>query len=233
MKQFMPVLIVFMLLILGGVVFVSINSNNTPQQTDDQKRAVITNEIASVGGDTQLLIGDSDAPSTLVEYYDYKCPACNGFHRTTYKEIESGYVDTGQTNLELRLTPVIGPDSATAGRGAYCANEQNVFEQYHNAVLDHMWDNFYSTGDYSIESQNYLTSNRLSQIVTESGIIIDTEQFQTCTDSDKYNPFLDENLLLAADDGIQGTPGFAIGEQSFVGGQPISVFEQLIEIELR
>jgi len=57
--------------------------------------------------------------------------------------------------------------------------------------------------------------------------------FASCTDSDRFNANLDANLNAAADDSIQGTPGFAVGEQSFVGGQPFSVFKTLLDIELR
>ena len=233
MRQYLPILLAFTAVGIGAFVFININSTSTPSITDDQKRTQVSEQIEAVGGETKLLIGDPDAPTTLVEYYDYKCPACNNFHRTTYPEIERKFIDTGKTNLELRITPVIGPDSATAGRGAYCANEQGVFAAYHTAVLDHMWDNFYASGDYSTEFENYLTADTLSAILVDNQIDIDMDAFISCTNSTRFNPFLDENLLLAADDGIQGTPGFAIGEQSFVGGQPISVFEQLISLQLR
>ena len=96
-----------------------------------------------------------------------------------------------------------------------------------------MWDNFYEDRDFSTEFQDYLTTSRLVLIMEEANVAVEAQAFTDCIESDKYNPFLDDNLLKAAEDSIQGTPGFAIGEQSFVGGQPFSVFDQLIQIQLR
>ncbi len=233
MKSLMPVIITFVFLVVGAGLFFIVNGDDTPSISDSQRRATVAKQVEQSGGESLLLVGEPDAKATVVEYYDYKCPACNSFHRTTGREIEAAYVDDGLAKIDLRLTPVIGPDSANAGRGAYCANEQGLFSEYHNTVMDHMWDNYYGVGDFSVEFQNYLTTNKLSEILLGAGVAIDEVAFTECTDSDRYNPFLDENLLLAAEDSIQGTPGFAIGDQSFVGGQPFSVFKTLIDIQLR
>ena len=227
MKQFTPVIVMFIILVLGGGFFILTNKSteNKPSQSQQQsvQRAVL--------GDVRLVLGDPKAEATIVEYSDYKCPSCGNFHQTTGKELTAKYVDNSQANFEIRITPIIGPDSANAGRGAYCSNDQGQFEHYHETVMNYMWDTYYSTGDFSYEYSNILTTAKLVEIITS--LDIDIDAFAACVDSDKFNPLLDENLLLAADDEIQGTPGFAIGEQSFVGGQPLTVFETLLDIELR
>ena len=166
----------------------------------------------------------------MIEYFDYKCPSCNQFHRTTAKEIDAEYTDNSLLKYEIRITPIIGPDSARAARGAYCSNEQSLFETYHNNVLDYLYDNYYKDGNFAAEFDDILTLDMLVDLAPGE---IDEDIFRSCVDSDKYNPALDQNLLLAAEDGVRGTPGFAIGDQSFVGGQPYSVFKTLIDIELQ
>ncbi len=180
---------------------------------------------------TKLYVGSSNALTTIIEYFDYKCPRCNDFHQTIEKEINANYTSVNKTKFEIRITPIIGPDSGNAARGAYCANDQNYFEEYHEKVLNYMWENYYKDGNFSAELENIFTTDKLSEIVEPLGI--DTLLFKSCVDSEKFNPNLDLNLELAADDSIQGTPGFKIGNQSFIGVQPFSVYKTLLDIELR
>ncbi|MFT4532628.1 MAG: protein-disulfide isomerase [Candidatus Saccharimonadales bacterium] len=229
MKDLLPVLIVFILLVAGGAFFITNASSTTSEEASTQRASTLQQN--NVDNAVKLTIGNPSAEATVVEYFDYKCPSCNSFHRTTGAEIEQNYVDTDLANIEVRITPIIGPDSANAGRGAYCALEQGLFEEYHGTVLDYMYDNYYSSGNFESEFQNILTTSTLASISEPLGI--DTGVFTNCVDSDRFNSNLDNNLLLAADDEIQGTPGFAVGQQSFVGGQPYSVFKTLLDIELR
>jgi len=229
MKDFVPVIVVFLLMIVGGLFVVNNNKHNNSQEASQERSIAKAQEATDKN--IKLIIGNPEAKATMVEYLDYKCPNCNDFDRTTGAKIESDYVDTDLANIEIRITPILGPDSANAARGAYCANEQNKFKQYHKSVLNYMYKNYYSSGKYSAESQNILTTSTLAKIVEPIGI--ETGSFRSCVESKRYNPNLDNNLQLAADDGVRGTPGFAIGSQSFVGKQAYSVYKTLLDIELK
>ena len=229
MKQFMPVIIVFLIVGIAAAFFIFSNQDSSSQESSEER--TVTREQNTLDDTQVLVIGNPEAPATLVEYFDYKCPACNQFHNTIAKDIERDYVAPGLANFEIRITPVIGPDSANAARGAYCANDQGLFESYHNTVLDFMRDNYYAQGNIAAEFEDILTTDQLVEIVTPLGI--EPEDFRKCVDSARYNSNLDTNLEAAADDSVRGTPGFAIGEQSFVGGQPYTVFQTLLDIELQ
>ena len=206
------------------------NSNSTLQEASVE-RTVVTN-LQSEDLNTKLIIGIPDAEVAIVEYFDYKCPSRNIFHRNVGKEIDEAYTVDGRVNYEIRLTPIIGPDSANTARGAYCANDQGLFAIYHETVLDYMYDIYYEKRNISAEFDNILTTNLLGGLALDIGIDHD-DTFTSCVDSDRFDGNLDANLNAATDDSIQGTPGFAIGKRSFVGGQPFSVFETLLDIELR
>lgn len=218
--------VIIIFVILAGYQLIKDDTavNNNPssgQQTTADAETV----------NAKLIIGSETAKATIVEYFDYKCPNCGKFHQTTNKDITEGYVDKGTVKYEIRITPIIGPDSANAGRGAYCANEQGKFTTYHDLVLAYMWDNYYSSGNYSAEYDNILDTKTLAEILSSTGI--DTAVFTECVDSKQHDPNLDNNLLQAADDEIRGTPGFVIADQSFVGIQPLSVYKTLLSIELK
>ncbi len=229
MKQLLPAIIVFVLLLTGGAIFIATNSSNGSQEKSVSKAAKAQKQQEAAG--IKLTLGNPSAPATVTEYMDYKCPVCGNFHQNTGKQINSVYVDNDQAKFDIIITPVIGPDSKNAGRGAYCSQEQSKFAVYHDAVMNHMWDNYYSRSDLSIENRNYLSTDKLVDIIKDTEI--DTEVFKSCMSNKTYDTVLDNNISLASAEGVRGTPGFSIGGQSFVGIQPFSVYKTLIDIQLR
>jgi protein-disulfide isomerase len=228
MKEIIPVLVVFVLIVVGGLLFITRNNQESSQENQAEKTELQEQTTSLLS--KKLIIGNTDAPAKIVEYFDYKCPSCNNFHYSTNQEIVDNYISKNLAHYEIRMTPIIGPDSATAARGAYCAADQGLFSEYHETVIAYMHDNYYEQGNFAAEFDDILSVNTLQSLVEPLGA--DVASFASCTESDLYNPNLDDNLNAAADDSIRGTPGFTIGDQSFVGNQPFSVFKTLIELEI-
>lgn len=179
--------------------------------------------------DQRLLIGDPNAPVTIVEYLDYKCPNCGKLHQTAMKDIRKNYVDTGRANIEVRPYPLFGEDSGLALYASYCAAEQGMFAAYHDKMFEYMWANYYRAGDYSAETKKLFSPERLGQLAGEAGL--DAAAFTSCaggtTHGDAYNAAVDK----AAGDSVQATPTIIIGTQKVVGPQPYSTYDALLKIE--
>lgn len=179
---------------------------------------------------TRLIIGNPDAEVTLIEYADFKCSACGVFHQEAGRDIRSNYIDEGLANIEFRALPIIGPDSHRTMRGAYCSSGQGIFSEYHDAVFDYMWDNYYSHGNNAYQ-QDILNTALLRDIAVESGA--DGAAFEECIESDEMNEYIEIDMALATEDGVRGTPTFKINQQNIVGPQPFSVFKTLLDIEIQ
>jgi len=80
------------------------------------------------------ILGDPNAPITLVEFGDYQCHYCNVFFQSIEKEIIKNYVETGKVKIIFKDYNIIGPDSINASHGAHCANEQELFWEYHDIL---------------------------------------------------------------------------------------------------
>jgi protein-disulfide isomerase len=72
-----------------------------------------------------LVLGDPRAPVLLVEFADLQCPYCREFAATSWPDIVQRYVRTGKVRMELRLTDVLGRDSARANTAVMAAERQN------------------------------------------------------------------------------------------------------------
>ncbi len=82
-------------------------------------------------------LGDPNAPVAVVEFADFQCPFCERFFSTTESDLIKNYVNTGKIRFIFRNFSFLGPDSTTAAEGAYCANEQGKFWEYHNYLYQH------------------------------------------------------------------------------------------------
>lgn len=229
MKKLAVVLLAF--IILGALTYTFL-LRDTSKSTSGKSQADMM-ETAGVDAPmtTQsdlLIIGNSAAPITIVEYADYKCPECNKFYQNAGKDIRKNYVDTGQAKIEFRPYPLFGADSGLALYASYCALEQGKFTAYHDKMFDYMWDTYYARNDHSAETKTLFSPEKLGQLAGEAGL--DAASFTTCaagkTHGDAYNAAVDK----AAGDSVQGTPTVIINGQKIVGPQPFSVYRTLLEL---
>ena len=80
------------------------------------------------------ILGNPNAPVTLVEFGDYQCHFCNVFFHSTEDSIIKNYIETGKVRMIFKDFNIIGPDSINASHGAHCANDQELFWEYHDIL---------------------------------------------------------------------------------------------------
>lgn len=82
------------------------------------------------------VLGDANAPVTMVEYSDFQCPYCRAFYNEAYQEIKKAYVDTGKVKIVYRHYPLdFHPMAPKSAQAAECAGEQGKFWQMHDAIF--------------------------------------------------------------------------------------------------
>lgn len=217
------------LMVVGIIVF-SINrtDDSTNKQTPSSSENLV--ESPAIAADT-LVIGDPNAPVTMIEYTDFKCPECNKYHQSAGSEIRKAYVDTGKVKIVFRPYPVFSEDGGRALGGSYCANQQGKFPEYHDAIFAYMWDTYYSRGENQKAIENVLTDTVMRSITENVGI--DYAAYTACLEDPATRATYDADVAKAADDEIQGAPSFVIGGKKIVQNQPFAVFEAVIESQLR
>jgi len=144
------------------------------------------------------ILGDANAPVTLVEYASVSCGACAIWHRTVYPEVKSQYIDTGKVKYVFRPFPAGEPTMAQTGHKlALCADRNKFFK---NIKLQ--FDRQSQIMDMG-RKPNGLRQAYVS-LAKASGLSED--EFIGCmTDADvtaRYDAFVD----LGVDQGVTGTP---------------------------
>jgi len=171
------------------------------------------------------VLGNPDAPITLVEFGDYQCHYCNVFFENTEEEIIKKYVETGKVKMIFKDYNIIGKDSVKASQGAHCAKEQNLFWEYHD-ILYSNW-----TG----ENNGWASGTNLANYAQDIGL--EMNQWTDCMTQQKYS----KTILTSNEDAkklqLTGTPAFFVinsdGQVSkLFGAQPYEVFERVFDEQL-
>ncbi len=91
------------LLALGAALW--IGPVRGPAQTDLSgftAQAQETPETAELPAVPDMVLGDADAPITLIEYASYTCPHCATFHANVFRNLKADYIDTGKVKFIFR-----------------------------------------------------------------------------------------------------------------------------------
>ncbi len=167
--------------------------------------------------DDDPMIGDPDAPITIVEFSDFQCSFCKRFRTQTFDQLKEEYIDTGKAKLVYRDFPLhsIHPHAQKAAEAAECAEDQGMFWEYHDLLF---------------ENQGELAIDDLKLYASRSGL--DTTQFNECLDSGKYASEVGKDLSDGQKAGARGTPYFIVGNTVLSGAQPFQNFKAAIDAQL-
>ena len=149
-----------------------------------------------VSADNSPFIGPANASVTVIEFFDFQCPACRAAE-PTIKQIRENYKD--KVKFVARNFPLSQHEFAEkASEASECAFEQNKYWEYHDLLME---------GNLDIVS--------LKQYAKDLGL--NTTQFDNCLDSGKYFSQIQKDFQDGISYGVQGTPTF------FVNGKQISL----------
>lgn len=96
-------------------------------------QSVNVEELMKPGTLPDKVLGNEDAPLTIVEYASMTCGHCANFHKTTYPHLKKEYVETGKARFVFREFP-LDPVASAAFMLARSVPEDKYFE-----VVDFMF----------------------------------------------------------------------------------------------
>lgn len=162
------------------------------------------------------ILGNSNAPITVLEWGDYQCTFCYKFHQNTLDVIIEDHIKTGKVKLVFRDFPLNGHDSILAAEASYCADDQEKYWQYH----DELYRN------WGGERTGWITRESLDIFATTVNLNLD--EFNKCLDSHKHQNKVNGNYEFGKNVGIDATPSFLVFNDHKIikirGNQPLEVF---------
>ena len=162
------------------------------------------------------ILGNPNAPITILEWGDYQCTYCYKFHQNSLNAIYEDYIKTGKVKLVFKDFPLNGEDSILGAQATHCANDQNKFWEFHNELYN----------NWKGERTGWITKESLSEFA--KNIELDVEQFDNCIESQTYLDKVSNIHEFGKEIGIDATPSFLVfNDEKMIkirGNQPLEVF---------
>lgn len=205
-------------IVAGGLLFAAVSGSIVFAQTSSLEPQ--TTQAPQQGGELtrEMFLEDDVAPrvepaafdTTIVMYTDYQCPYCRKAH-LALKEL---LADDKKVRVLYRDWPIFGPASEKAARLAIASKWQGRHAEFHDALMR-------TPGKLSDETVRAAANKarvdwaRLQQDLTAHGSEIEA--------------LLERNNTQAEALGLDGTPGFIIGDTFAPGGVDLAGFREMIK----
>lgn len=163
-----------------------------------------------------IIIGESSAPITLIEYSSLTCPHCAYFHKNVFDEFKRLYIDTNQVKYIHRDFPM-DQVALKATILTHCAPK----EQYYN-FLKILFEK--QTG-WSVQ-KNYL------EILENIGKLggLSGQKFQSClNDKELEDKILATRLKAMNELKITETPTYIVNNKVYSGARNLNAFKEMIK----
>jgi protein-disulfide isomerase len=162
------------------------------------------------------LYGDKSAKVSIVEFSDFQCPFCSKA-LPILSELKKKYGN--KINVAFKHFPLpFHKQAEKASVASMCAHEQGN-------------DKFWKYHDHLFQHQNELAPEQLKAAAKKLGL--DTAKFDDCLDNNKYLAFVRKNIEEGEKIGVRSTPTFYVNGKLVNGAQPVEVFSEIIDDELK
>lgn len=148
--------------------------------------------------DDRPFLGDENAPVTLVEFADFKCPACKVWSSDVYSQIEKDFIETGKAKIYFMNFPIIAADSITAMEAARSVYKQDPASFW--VLYEKLYEN------QKDESEAWATTEYLTELITEYTPNIDVEQVKKDIENNTYYNDIEDDYNQGIKANVKGTP---------------------------
>lgn len=170
------------------------------------------------------VMGQADAPITVVEFSDFQCPYCARHVTDTLPKLKEEFVATGKIRYAAGDFPL--PSHAQAFKGsvaAHCAGEQDMYWEMAHKIFEHYREfNEENLPDYAAE------------------VGLDAAKFEECFASGRHDDEINKRKAAGSSASVTGTPMFLLGYtdedgtefkpvDAIRGAHPFPEFERKIE----
>lgn len=166
-----------------------------PAAHPDKTAAIKSNAKQLFDSPHQAVLGNPQGDVTLVEFFDYNCGYCKRALSDTLALLK----DDPKLRIVLKEFPILGPGSAEAARVAIAVRMQDALGEKYLAFHEKM-----------LSDRGQATKAQAMAHAASAGL--DMARLEQDMASGEIDLTIQESVALARTLGINGTPGYVIGD---------------------
>lgn len=203
-----------MWLAISALLAVAMLGPVLPAAADSTPNPAAAASLLAIGKNDRIL-GNPNAPITIVEYASLTCPHCAHFTDEILPQIKKEWIDTGKAKLVLRDFPLDG-EALKAAMIARCAPPDRFY-----AFID----TFFADQDKWVQASDFQAAlGRLAELGGMSKTAVDA----CLKDTALENKILQGRLTAGKQLGVDATPTFFINGTKFTGAPTVEQFNKLL-----
>jgi protein-disulfide isomerase len=164
----------------------------------------------------EQVLGNPDAPVTIIEYASLTCPHCAEFHNEVLPELKERYIAPGKVRLIYRDFP-LDQTALAAAALAHCAGPERYF-----SMLDVLFE---TQSNWARADDPIAALKRLGKL----GGLNEQEMAACLADEQLSEGILRERLAGQNEYDIGSTPTFIIDGKAYAGSRDVEEFGKLID----
>ena len=163
------------------------------------------------------ILGEANAPVTVVEYSSLTCPHCANFHQMTVPDMKEKYVNTGKIRYVIREFPLDRLAFAAAAI-ARCAGDDKYFP-FVTALYKNQQKWVQGEGN---------PAERLFDMAKQVGFTKET--FNACLENKDVIDHIQQSRKIGSEEyGVSSTPTIFVNGKKLEGGNSLSDLEKAME----
>ncbi len=183
-------------------------------EAEKHRTAVAENKATLFSSPHQVVLGNPQGKQTMVEFFDYNC----GFCKRALPDMLTLLKTNSNLKFVLKEFPVLGEGSVEAARVAVAARMQD------------------SSGKKYLEFHQKLLGGRgpadkMRALAVAKEVGFDMTRIEKDMGSDEVKKTIDEDLKLADELGVNGTPSYVVGDEVVVGAVGLDALREKLSAE--
>ncbi|UOQ45982.1 DsbA family protein [Halobacillus salinarum] len=173
----------------------------------------------------QPYLGEEDAPVTVLEFGDYKCPYCKAFEAQFFPQIDKELIQTGEIKFYFINLPFINVDSKRAAKFAETVYQElgnETYWKFHSLLYEKQ------PADPAAEKQDIYDEEFLKKTLGEMTSSEDVKQVMDAFNDGTGDEAVEEDLKLANKLNVSQTPTLIVDGERFEG-QNIEDLKKMVE----
>lgn len=156
------------------------------------------------------VLGNPNGKKVLVDFFDYNCQHC----KSSYSDIEDLIKEDPDLRVIIKDLPILGPDSLAVHTVAYAFRKQfpEKYPEFHKALLMHQG-----------------RVNEAKAIKIAVSLRADEKKLRNTIKDPTLQKTFKENIRIATQLHITGTPSYIIGNKILIGAASQDVLKQAID----
>lgn len=177
--------------------------------------------------DENPMLGEEDAPVTVIFFGDYKCTSCTGISNYFMTgDFRSEFIDTGRAKLYYvnydYLNTENGDSSTKAAIAGECVNKQSEeqFWKYHNKIFN----------DQKEQTEDWASEDYLINTVRDSTTELNYTSFQQCLAEDQTLEQVNKDKRKGIEMNVGQVPSVFVNRENVEDPTPENIGDKVKEV---